>query len=212
MARSDRVVAELGRPETPDETAARKAESSRIYRSSQTFRNLIAALIATLVVVAVVFFGVPRGTPVAPVAIDVAEVAQRISAAYERPVIVPDVPDDWSVNAAQLEGDDVSAFTIVYAFGDTNGLRVAQAFDPDPAWASRTLSGETPDGTDTIDGITWDRYEISNPSRAGNISLALATSAGSDQILIYGNTDADTAASVASSLTDQITALREESP
>ena len=27
--KSPRVVAELGRPETPDETAARKAESSR---------------------------------------------------------------------------------------------------------------------------------------------------------------------------------------
>lgn len=212
MARTDRVVAELGRRETPDETAARKAESSRIYRSSQTFRNLIAAMIATLVVVAVIFFGVPRGTPVEPDPIDVAAVAARMSTAYDRTVITPDVPADWRVNAAQLEGDDVSAFTIVYAFGADSGLRVAQAFDPDAAWASRTLSGETPDGTETIDGITWDRYDISNPSRAGNISFALSTTAGADQILIYGNADAETAASVASSLTDQITTLREESP
>lgn len=212
MARPDRVVAELGRPETPDETAARKAESSRIYRSSQTFRNLIAALIATLVIVAVVFFGVPRGEPVPPEKIDVAEVSQRVATAYDRTVISPDLPDSWRVNAAQLEGDDVSAFTIVYVPDDTSFLRVAQAFDPDPSWASRMLSGETPDGTESIDGISWDRYEIGDPSRAGNISYALSTPAGTDQILIYGTSDADTAASVASSLTDQITAMREEAP
>jgi hypothetical protein len=212
MARSDRVVAELGRPETPDETAARKAESSRIYRSSQTFRNLIAALIATLVVVAVVFFGVPRGEPVPAEPIDVAEVSQRLATAYDRTVISPDLPDDWRVNAAQLEGDDVSAFTIVYVPDDTGFLRVAQAFDPDPSWVSRMLSGEAPDGTENIDGIAWDRYEIGDPSRAGNISYALSAPAGANQILIYGTSDADTAASVASALTDQITALREEAP
>jgi hypothetical protein len=44
---AQRVVAELGRPETPEETAARKAESSRVYRSSQNFRNLIAARAST---------------------------------------------------------------------------------------------------------------------------------------------------------------------
>jgi hypothetical protein len=212
MARSDRVVAELGRPETPGETAARKAESSRIYRSSQTFRNLIAAMIATLVVVAIVFFGVPRGEPAAPDEIDVAEVSARVSSSYDRPVISPDVPADWRVNAAQLEGDDVSAFTIVYVPDSTSFLRVAQAFDPDPSWTSRLLSGETPDGTETIDGIVWDRYEIEDASRAGNISYALSTPAGTDQILIYGTSDADTTASVASALTDQITALREEAP
>ena len=52
MARGPRIVAELGRPETPDETAARKAESSRVYRASQNTRNLVAALLVTLAVVA----------------------------------------------------------------------------------------------------------------------------------------------------------------
>jgi hypothetical protein len=43
-----RVVAELGRPETPAETAARKAESSRLHRQRQTVNNLVYSLIATL--------------------------------------------------------------------------------------------------------------------------------------------------------------------
>ena len=51
MAKSPRIVAELGRPETPDETAARKAESSRVHRESQNTRNLVAALIVTIAIV-----------------------------------------------------------------------------------------------------------------------------------------------------------------
>ena len=50
-----RIVAELGRPETPQETADRKAASSARYRSSKTFRNLVAALLITIAVVAVVY-------------------------------------------------------------------------------------------------------------------------------------------------------------
>ncbi len=105
--RAPRVVAELGRPETPSETASRKAESSRIYRSSQTFRNLIAALLVTLAVVAVVVLGVPRGDVAAPPDIDVAEVATGLGEVYGRTVISPDVPEDWRVNAAKMAGDSV---------------------------------------------------------------------------------------------------------
>ncbi|WP_159501030.1 DUF4245 domain-containing protein [Microbacterium sp. 18062] len=212
MPHEGRVVAELGRPETPEETASRKAESSQRYRSSQTFRNLIAALIVTLAVVAVVIFGVPRGQLAEPAPIDVADIAQGLGEAYGRTVIAPDVPDSWRVNSAKREGDQISTFTIVYVPDDTSFLRVSQAFEPDPSWVSRTLSGETPDGTVTIDGTSWDRYDIDDPGRAGNISYALATDAGVDQVLIYGTSDADTAALVAASLTDQISALREEAP
>ena len=87
MAQNPRVVAELGRPETPDETASRKAESSRIYRSSQNTRNLVAALLVTLAVVAVIIFAVPRGAPPAADPIDVAAVAESISSAVSGPAM-----------------------------------------------------------------------------------------------------------------------------
>ena len=45
------IVAELGRPETPEETAARKAENSRKRRANQTAFNLIVATIASLGIV-----------------------------------------------------------------------------------------------------------------------------------------------------------------
>lgn len=214
MAKGPRIVAELGRPETPEETAARKAEASRIYRSSQNTRNLIAALLVTLAVVAIIMFAVPRGTPPEREPIDVAATAERIAAAENRTVLSPDISDGWVVNRAAIEGDGaVRAWTVVYAPADENErgfLRVAQGFDAGETWPAIVLSGSAPTGTMTVDGIEWDHYEL-EPSRTGNISVALATEAGADTVLIYGAADEDLLEDVAASVADQIRDLREES-
>ena len=213
MAQDPRIVAELGRPETPDETASRKAESSRVYRASQNTRNLIAALLVTLAVVAVIIFAVPRGAPPEAAPIDVAAVARSVETAEGRTVIVPAVPDAWLVNRASIEGDSTAAWTIVYVPDETTGfLRVAQGFDADPAWTTRVLSGASVDGTVTIDGVEWDRYNIPDPSRAGNISAALSTQAGNDIVLIYGSTDDATLELAAASVAEQVLQLRAETP
>jgi hypothetical protein len=164
MAQSPRIVAELGRAETPDETAARKAESSRVYRASQNTRNLVAALIVTI-----------------------------------------------AVNVAAVEGEGPRAWTLVYA-DETWFLRIAQGFDADPAWPTRMLSGASIDGTVTVDGVQWDRYDIADPARAGNISVALATQAGDDTILIYGRADQDTLEQAAAAAAPEVERLRDEYP
>lgn len=207
-----RVVAELGRPETPEETASRKAEASRTYRSSQTLRNLLAALLVTLAVVAVVIFAVPRGERAAPDEIDVAALAQDVASGYERTVIVPDVPEQWRVNAASIDGEAELAWTIVFVPGGTGYLRVAQGFDVDEDWDARVLEGAESDGEVTVEGIVWTRYRIADPDRSGNITYALGTDAGPDRLLIYGSTDAATAAVAAAGVADQIRELREETP
>lgn len=213
MARGPRIVAELGRPETPEETAARKAESSRIYRSSQNVRNLVAALLVTLAVVAVIVLAVPRGTVPEREPIDVAAISQQVSDGEGRTVIAPDMSKGWVVNRAAIDGvGSVRAFTVVYAPADEDDrgfLRVAQGFDADEAWPARVLSGVAPQDTVTIDGITWDRYEL-DPSRTGNLTVALATDAGADTVLIYGAAGDEALEETARSLTDQIAALREE--
>lgn len=211
MARPPRIVAELGRPETPDEAAARKAESSRVYRSSQTTRNLIAALLVTLGVVLVIVFAVPRGTPPPREPIDVAAVGEAIADAEGRTVLVPEVPTEWLVNRAAVEGDSLRAWTVVYVPDEDSGfLRFAQGFDADPAWTTRVLSGASVDGTVEIEGIDWDTYAIPDPARAGNVSAALSTQAGPDTVLVYGSADQATLELAAASVADQITALRAE--
>jgi hypothetical protein len=209
MASGQRIVAELGRPETPDETADRKAESSRIYRSSQTFRNLIAALIATVAIVFVVTAMVPRGNITAPEKVDVAAQAQRVASGYGSTPVVPRVPSSWHVNAAAMSGDETPTWTITYLPGSQGYLNVAQGFGADAAWTARLLHNSPSTGTLRIDGIEWARYVIGDPQQAGNISYALGTTAGRDRILIYGATDPQSAATAAKALTDQIRALRE---
>ena len=207
-SRGPRVVAELGRPETPDETAARKAESSRVYRSSQTVRNLVAALIATLAVVLVIVFAVPRGEPAPREPLDVAAVAQQVESARGAEPIVPTVPADWSVNGASVDEDD--AWTIVYAPpGDSGFLRFAQAFENDQTWAMKLLRGTDPSGTTRIGDIVWDRYEIADPSTTGNIRAALGVQAGADHVLIYGDASEDDLSLVAESVADQVRTLQE---
>ena len=195
---TQRVVAELGRPETPDETAARKAESSRIYRSSQTFRNLIAAIIVTVVVVFIVIFGVPRGELPDRESIDPAPVASQASESLGRTVLVPDVPAEWRVNAAEVSSDGgSSAWSIAYVPDEEGFIRFAQAFDTDEVWARSALAGSSPTDSIQIDGVEWDVFEPADPSRAANISYALGTQAGSDYVLLYGAATPDQTAELA---------------
>ena len=52
--------------------------------------------------------------------------------------------------------------------------------------------------------------DIPAAARTDTVSYAISTTAGSDTVLIYGATDAATAAVAASGVTDQILTMREE--
>lgn len=204
-----RVVAELGRPETPDETAARKAESSRIYRSSQTFRNLIAAIIVTVAVVFIVIFGVPRGELPERESIDPAPIAAQAAESLGRTVIVPAVPSDWRVNAAEVSSDGgSSSWSIAYVPDDEGFIRFAQAFDTDEVWARSALAGSAPADTLQIDGVEWDVFEPADPSRTANISYALGTQAGADYVLLYGAATPEQTAELAAIVASDVKELQ----
>lgn len=209
MASSPRVVAELGRPETAQESADRKAASSHAYRSSKTFKNLLAALLVTVAVVAVVVLGVPRGSVPDAEPVDIAAAADAAAAAQGGTVVTLEVPDGWLVNDAATVG---GTWRIVLA-PEEGFIRVAQRFDAEDGWVSSTLAGRAPTGTRTIEGIEWDVYEVpASAEDAGNITYALATEAGDDAVLVYGRTDAETAADVAAAIADDVETLQEETP
>ena len=209
MSRGPRIVAGINRPETPEETADRKAESSRVYRSSQTFRNLIAALIVTVGVVVVIVFAVPRGEPAARPEVDVAAAAANVESTMGSPVIIPEIADGWQVNAAGLDATAVPVWDIVVAVPQQGFVHIAQAFDADVTWAPQVLSGIAPTDTTQIDGRDWDVFTVADPSRNANISYALGTQAGTDYVLVYGSMSPDATADLASSLSDQIDDLSE---
>ncbi|GAA5150535.1 hypothetical protein GCM10025768_15650 [Microbacterium pseudoresistens] len=201
------IVAELGRPETAEETAGRKAAASAAYRSSQTFRSLIAALIVTVGLVAIIVFIVPRGEPATPASVDVAAAAANVESSLDRAAIVPDLGDEWRANGAVLEGGSPSVWTVTLAPAaeDERGfVRLAQAFDAEASWAATQLKGASPTGTVNIDGRDWDEYSISHPDQTGNISYAIGIQAGADYILLAGSRSATSTAQFAATLTAQI--------
>lgn len=205
------VVAELGRPETADETAARKAASSQAYRSSQTFRHLIAALILTVAVVAVIVFAVPRGEPTAAEKIDVDRIAADVESTMQSPVVVPDLSDFWRVNVAKLDGGATVVWNITIAPADEEErgfIRIAQAFDADASWAPQVLDGFAPTSTVTIDGREWDVYDIGDRGSA-NVTYALGTQAGDDYVLLFGSRSPESTTGLAESLSTQIDAIEE---
>ena len=94
--RPPRVVAELGRPETPDETAARKAENSRKHRANQTLRNLVLALLASLAVVLVLVLVVVRPDGAPRQARDYRADATNSQAQAGQTLAAPPLPTGWS--------------------------------------------------------------------------------------------------------------------
>lgn len=213
MSKQPRIVAELGRPETPEETAERKAEFSKNYRTSQTFRNLIAALIITLAVVAIIIFAVPRGEPATEREIDVAGIAADVESSMGGPVIVPELGDFWRANAAELEGGATTVWNITVAPADEEErgfIRIAQAFDADASWAPQLLNGTAATDTTRIGGLDWDVYSLGNET-SNNVSYAIGTQAGDDYILLYGSRSADSTAELAETLIPQIRTISEAS-
>ena len=86
------VVAELGRPETAQETAARKAESSRNHRQRQTVNNLVYSLLACLAIVAVVVLMVPRNAPTIQKNVNYVEVAKQGQGTEPDALATPELP------------------------------------------------------------------------------------------------------------------------
>ena len=197
MARNKRpnIVAELGRPETPAETAARKAENSRLYRQRKTVNNLVFSLLVTVGLVAVIYLMVPRAQgDFAERSIDVTEAAEQAGA--DRPLAVPDVPDTWKAKQATLRTvDGVSVWQVHYTTANEAYATIAQAYRTDgetvsPEWISDKLEGQSPTGTDQLGGVNWTVYD--HPERRAdqvNMRFGFESAIDDNTVLVYGTDD-----------------------
>ncbi|HPT94916.1 MAG TPA: DUF4245 family protein [Microbacteriaceae bacterium] len=209
-ARTPRVVAELGRPETSQETADRKAESSRLYRVRKTPSNLVWALLVSLGVVLVMVMITPRGDGAPREDIDIAAAAAEVASSYDVTPIVPSIPVDWGVNQAALtsSSDGIASWNVSLVPAE-GFIRLSQGFDADTAWTARTLDGSPPRDTVTIEGVEWTVYINQDPAAFGNVAYALSTTAGNDQIVVYGSSGVSLIELVASSIAPQVREIRD---
>ncbi len=186
--RPPRVVAELGRPETPEETAARKAESSRRHRSNQTLINLVLALLASLGVVLFLVLVVVRPSQPDRNPVDYRSVASQAQPQVKNTLAAPDLPGTWTANAAGLDtgSDNVVAWSIGFITPGEQFIGLTQGIDANATWVSNQLEKARATGARTVGGLDWTVYDQRNRQDTGNFAYSMTTTVGTSSIVLHG--------------------------
>jgi hypothetical protein len=201
------IVAELGRPETPDETAARKAEASRLYRDRKTLFNLLYALLASVALVAAIVLLVPRseGSLIDP--IDYATVAESAQSSMPVPLAVPDLPEGWTSNAAEIRtapSDGVISWYIGLISPEQEYVGLTQAVEANPSWLADQVVGGLASGVVDLDGVEWTVYDNrsggSGQDEVGNVEYALTAESGDSTFVVFGTAEPEEIEVVARSI------------
>jgi hypothetical protein len=210
--REPRVVAELGRPETPEETASRKADDAVRRRQRQTVKNLVGSLLASLAVVAVIVLLVPRSDRPIERDIDVPAVAAQAQVGIEQRLAVPELPEGWRSNAAELRDDRSDGVTAWYAGYLTPSDEYAgmyQGLDANPTWTADLLANTIATGVTTIDGVEWTVYDNrETTAEVGNARYGLVTEAGDSTFVLLGTAGPDEFETLARAIAPAVDAQR----
>ena len=211
------IVAELGRPETPSETAYRKAENSRLYRERKTVNNLVLSLLVTVGLVVVIFLMVPRGTGTfAEHSIDVVTLAEEAEPGAGRALAAPAVPEAWKAKQAVLGRTGnivtwrINYTTVDEATGHESYAAVVQAFTVDGSpvdedWIAQQFEEQTVTGSEVLGGSEWAVYDHTdrNPDNA-NMLFGLQTELAGDTILVFGTDTPATIRILATQVTESL--------
>lgn len=215
MAKPTRnIVAELGRPETPAETAARKAETSRLYRERKTVNNLVFSLLVSLGLVLVIVLIVPRGTNTFEQrSVDVASLAQEASPSAGQTLVAPVVPEGWKAKQAELrhsKTNGVTSWYVGYTTADEAYAAVVQAFTADGSpvnetWIAEQLEKQTATGTEQLGGLQWTVYDHQDRNAdSTNVRFGLVHESADTTLLVYGTDSAEALRALAEGAAKQL--------
>jgi hypothetical protein len=193
------VVAELGRPETPEEAAARRAENSRRHRANQTLLNLVLATLASLAIVAFLFAVVVRPGTASMESVDYLAVAENANT--EVPLAAPVVPADWYANAARLRTEfGVQTWYVGFVTADQGFIALNQGIRANPTWVVAEVNGRAPTGDTSIGGLSWQVYDHRDQRTSGNYDYALVTELDDSTVVLHGTASDAEFESLASSI------------
>ena len=215
MAKEPRIVAELGRPATPEDIAERRETARRFRMANQTTTNLLIAVGATLLVMVflVVVVVRPDQQSSRPTVDWRAEAAAAQSAA-PGPILSPDLPEGWTANRVAFdETADTTTWTIGFLTPTDSYIGLEQGFGATNEWlrsaaavGDADLVLEAP--TTPLAGRDWltlDRR--GDPEAPGNHPLVLATIAGGATVVLHGTASDEDFAVLAEALAAQLAAL-----
>lgn len=183
------ISADLGRPETPEETAARKAEQSRLYRARKTVNNLVFSLLVTVGLAVGIYFMVPHSDATPEWEVDYQKVSIEAQSTVTTPLDTPLMPADWRANKAQISmgaSDKVIVWYIGFITPSDQYIGYRQGVAANPAWTSSILDGLKPTGEKKIGNVVWQEFNNRSAEQAGNLAYALVTTVGSDVFVLNG--------------------------
>lgn len=186
------VVAELGRPETAEETWARKDSARRARRQHQTAFNLVLALIASLGIVVFLVAVVARPDGAVDRSVDY----QQIAAQADVPGVTlaaPELPASYSANRADYKdkaADGVDVWTVGFLTPDKQYIGLQQGIDANPTWVANQLDQHAATGSRSIGGTKWTVYDRRAEGKdAGNQAYSLVATFGRNTVVLAGTAD-----------------------
>jgi hypothetical protein len=186
------IVAELGRAETAQEIADRKAAASAAHRNNQTILNLVIALAASLLVVFVIVVIVVRPDQSGPPrSVDWVSVAKDAQQSVSTKLVVPQLPTGWSANRAELvdaksSPDGIASWQIGFLTPSTQYIGLVQGIKANATWVSSQLQQKKSTGDVSYGGYRWQVYDHRSDDHPGNLAYALVATVGDSTIVLAG--------------------------
>lgn len=202
-----KIVAGLGRAETPAETQARKAENSRLYVQRKTVNNLVLSLLATVGLVAVIFFVVPRSNVTPNWQVDYVSLSEQAALSMSGSLVTPEMPESWAANAAEVRSsaaDGVPSWYVGFITPSNEFIGYQEALVANPTWVANLLNGNAPTGIRTIGGLDWTEYDYRSTEDAKNLAYALVTVNGDSTFVVYGTANDEEFTALAEKISAEI--------
>lgn len=188
--RRGRIVAELGRAETEQETVERKLAARRQRRANQTSFNLVVALIASLAIVAFLVVVVVRPDQQSLVKpVDWRATATRAQGDATVRLVRPALPGGWTANRAEYtaaSADGVSTWAVGFVTPQKQYAAFIQGIGGTDAWVVDQLARKRATGSTTIAGVTWTVYDHREEANPGNLAYALEAPLDGSRVLLSG--------------------------
>jgi hypothetical protein len=202
------IVAELGRAETPDEIADRKAAARAARRSNQTVFNLVIALVASLLIGGILVFSwVSRPAVSQLEAVDYAAVAADAQSSVDTPLAVPRLPAGWSANRAELVPagpDGVASWQIGFLTPSGEYIGLVQGIDANDSWIAQQTANTAASGpfAPAPGWTAYDRRDVADP---GNLAFAVVAPFERSTVVLGGTADDAEFATLAAAVAEELT-------
>lgn len=203
------IVAELGRAETPLETAERKATARAERRGNQNALNLVIALVASFAIVAFLILVVvrPDAEPIHGDGVDYAAAAEAASADVGALLVAPELPEGWYANRAELvstAADGVVRWELGVITAGARYLAVTQGLEANPSWVADRVRGAAPSGSIELGGVEWTAYDRRAADDPGNLEFALVAEFSESTLVLGGTADDAEFATLAEAVAEEL--------